>query len=49
MNHRFIQNVSINWDKIEECSYLRRIPAIQFQASLEFRSNITFFVGENDV
>ena len=47
MNHRFIQNVSINWDKIEERSYLRKIPALQFQNSLEFTKNVTFFVGEN--
>lgn len=47
MNHRFIQNVLIDWEKIEYHSYLRSIPALQFDGSLTFTKNITFFVGEN--
>ncbi len=47
MNQRFIQNVKIEWDKISNYSYLRRIPALKFEDSLEFNNNITFFVGEN--
>lgn len=47
MNHRFIRDVSISWDQISDYSYLRRIPALQFNNALEFNRNITFFVGEN--
>lgn len=47
VNHRFIRNVTIEWDKIDAHSYLRGIPALQFEGSLEFNKNITFFVGEN--
>ena len=47
VNHRFIQNVQIDWEKIEYYSYLRRIPALQFEGGLSFTKNITFFVGEN--
>ncbi len=47
MNQRFIQNVIIDWDKIDNYSYLRGIPALQFENSLRFNKNITFFVGEN--
>lgn len=47
MNRRFIQSVTIDWDKIGYHSYLRGIPALQFENSLEFQKNITFFVGEN--
>jgi predicted ATPase len=42
-----IQGVSINWDKIDENSYLRRIDAIKDLDYLAFRKNITIFVGEN--
>lgn len=47
INTRFIQKVTIDWSKVEPYSYLRRIPALQFEECLEFRKNITFFVGEN--
>lgn len=47
VNHRFIRNVTIEWDKIDAHSYLRGILALQFEGSLEFNKNITFFVGEN--
>ena len=47
LNHRFIKNVTIEWDRISNHSYLRGIPALQFEGSLEFNKNITFFVGEN--
>ncbi len=47
MNTRFIQNVKIDWNKIGIHSYLRKIPALQFDGSLDFQKNITFFVGEN--
>ena len=47
MNQLFIQGLQIQWEKINEYSYLRRIPALQFEENLEFSHNITFFVGEN--
>lgn len=47
MNDRFIQNVQIEWEKIEGYSYLRHIPALRFEGRLEFSKNVTFFVGEN--
>ncbi|MBQ3105788.1 MAG: AAA family ATPase [Lachnospiraceae bacterium] len=47
MNQLFIQGVQIRWDKIEENSYLRKIPALRFQGEQEFSREITFFVGEN--
>ncbi len=42
-----IQGVSINWDKIDKQSYLRRIEAIKGLDYLPFKKNITIFVGEN--
>ncbi|MBP3260972.1 AAA family ATPase, partial [Pseudobutyrivibrio sp.] len=42
-----IQGVKINWDKIDEYSYLREIDAIKDLDYLAFRKNITIFVGEN--
>lgn len=47
MNHCFIRAVSIDWDRIETDSYLREIPALQFEGALSFDRNVTFFVGEN--
>ena len=47
MNQKFIRNVAIEWDKIEYDSYLRQIPALNFEGNLTFQNNITFFVGEN--
>ncbi len=42
-----IQGVGINWDKIDEHSYLRKIEAIKGLDYLTFSKNITIFVGEN--
>jgi len=47
MNYKFIQNVQIDWTKIDDYSYIRNIPALQFEDALVFEKNITFFVGEN--
>ncbi|MDO4344333.1 MAG: AAA family ATPase [Eubacteriales bacterium] len=47
MNDRFIQSVLIDWDKISPDSYLREIPALQFEEPLSFDSSVAFFVGEN--
>lgn len=47
MNDRFIQSIAIDWNKIEQNSYLQSIMALRRLESLEFLKNITFFVGEN--
>ena len=43
----FIDYISIDWDKIQNDSYLTKIPAICMLQKLRFRKPITFFVGEN--
>ena len=43
----YIDYLTINWDRIEDCSYLRTIPSLQGLDRLEFRSPVTIFVGEN--
>ena len=47
MNDRFIQKVFIDWNKIEASSFLRSIEALHNLHEVEFKKNITFFVGEN--
>jgi len=47
MNYKFIQNVQIDWTRIDDYSYIRNIPALRFEDALIFEKNITFFVGEN--
>lgn len=47
MNDQFIQGIAIDWNKIEQHSYLRDIEAISGLERLEFTRPITFFVGEN--
>lgn len=47
MNEQFIQRLSIDWNKIEQNSYLRKIDAIKDLDELVFDKPITFFVGEN--
>lgn len=47
MNDQYIQGITIDWNKIEKDSYLRKIEAISGLERLEFTKPITFFVGEN--
>ncbi|HAB94649.1 MAG TPA: ABC transporter ATP-binding protein [Lachnospiraceae bacterium] len=47
MSEQLIREVRIDWCKIEEGSYLRRIPAISGVERIEFDRPVTFFVGEN--
>lgn len=47
MNTRFIKGVWIDWKRIDEDSYLRAIPALQFTEELPFRKDVVFFNGEN--
>ena len=43
----FIQNVAIEWEALEEDSYVRDIPALRSMGTLVFTHNITLLVGEN--
>lgn len=43
----FLQGLKINWNKLDQDSYLRQIPAIGQLQELEFTAPITFLVGEN--
>lgn len=47
MNDKFIKKISIDWNKIEQDLFLHSIPAFHNLQELEFKKNITFFVGEN--
>lgn len=47
MNDLFIQKIMLDWSKIDEESYLRRIEAICGLEELKFEKAVTFFVGEN--
>jgi len=47
MNDQYIQGITIDWNKIEQHSYLRNIEAINGLERLEFTKPITFFVREN--
>lgn len=47
MNQQFIRSAAIDWDAVDESSYLRRISAIGTLNVLEFQKPITLFVGEN--
>lgn len=47
MNQQFIQRLSIDWNKVEKDSYLRKIEAIHRLDEIVFEKPITFFVGEN--
>ena len=42
-----LRGLRIDWSGIDGESYLRRIPGIASLESLEFRRQVTFFVGEN--
>ena len=44
---QFVKALRIDWDNIEQSSYLRNIRTIAGINSLAFHSLITFFVGEN--
>lgn len=47
MNNQFIQSISIDWNKIDEHSYLRDIEALRGLERLDFTRPVSFFVGEN--
>ena len=43
----FIRSFSIDWDKLEDGSYVKEIPALNSLREFQFQKRITFFVGEN--
>lgn len=45
--NEFIQSIKIDWQKIEDWSYLKQIDAFKGIDELSFDKAITFFVGEN--
>lgn len=47
MNNLFIRGIKIDWNIIDEYSWLRQIEALSGLESMEFTHPITFFVGEN--
>ena len=47
MNSLFLQQIRINWDQIEEGSYLRGIAAIRGVEHIPLTNPVTCFVGEN--
>ena len=47
MNELLIQSLSIDWNRIEQHSYLRKIEALKNLEELVFEKNIAFLVGEN--
>ena len=47
MEDRFIRGIKIHWNKVGVNNYVRDIHALHSIDHLEFRNNITFFVGEN--
>ena len=47
MSEQIIRGISIDWDRIEPYSYLRKIESLNGLEYLEFNKSVTFFVGEN--
>ncbi len=47
MNNLFINGITINWDEVNQYSYISEIESINTINELSFTSPITFFVGEN--
>lgn len=47
MNNLYIKGLVIDWDKISDNSYLHDIKSVRSLNSMEFKKNVTFFVGEN--
>ena len=47
MEKRYLQKLTIRWEKIQGEPYFSQIPAIRSLRELNFSSPVTFFVGEN--
>ncbi len=44
---RFVRSVSIDWDRVPEDAFVRRVPALAHLETLSFDRNVTFFAGDN--
>lgn len=47
MNEQFIQRVFIDWNKVDENSYLRDIKALKSLKEIVLSKSVTIFAGEN--
>lgn len=47
MENKFIKGIKIDWTRVGNNNYCRKISSIKSINELYFNSNITFFVGEN--
>ncbi|KRN30214.1 AAA family ATPase [Liquorilactobacillus mali] len=47
VNTNFIQRITIDWNKIAEDSYTRKIDSLKGSTQLDFDHAVTFFVGDN--
>lgn len=47
MNEQFIQRISIDFNKVDENSYLREIKALKSLKEIVFNKSVTIFAGEN--
>lgn len=48
INNIFLRNIEVLWDRVEDRSiYPFSIPSLQKITNLEFKTNVTFIVGEN--
>lgn len=47
MNERYLQEIVFHWDRLEEDSYVREIPALASLKALPLTANITLLSGEN--
>lgn len=47
MDDLFIRGIRIDWDKVDRDSYVMQIPSVCHVRRMDFKRNITFFVGEN--
>ncbi len=47
MNELLIRGLRIDWTKIDQTNYVRKISALKNLKDLTFNSPVTFFVGEN--
>ncbi len=47
MSPLYIKSLIIHWDKVAGRSYVKRIRSLKGTDSVDFRSPVTFFVGEN--
>lgn len=45
MNYQFIRSVRVDWNEVDEDSYLNRIEAFVGMEKIDFHKPITFFRG----